>query len=70
MSLTHRERVRTVLAGKQPDRPVIDLGGRVASMSTPAYLALKACLGLGHSLSDETITPLNTEEGDRHDDLA
>jgi uroporphyrinogen decarboxylase len=49
-----------VLSGERPDRPVVDLGGRVASLSTPAYLELKAHLGLGAGLADETITLLNT----------
>jgi uroporphyrinogen decarboxylase len=57
---THRERVRAVLAGERPDRPVVDLGGRVASLSTPAYLDLKVHLGLGAGLVDETVTLLNT----------
>lgn len=60
MPSTHRERVRAVLSGERPDRPVVDLGGRVASLSTPAYLELKAHLGLGAGLMDETITLLNT----------
>lgn len=60
MALIHRERVRTVLAGGLPDRPVVDLGGRVASLSTPAYLDLKACLGYGGELSTESVTLLNT----------
>jgi uroporphyrinogen decarboxylase len=60
MPLTHRERVELVLSGERPDRPVVDLGGRVASLSTPAYLDLKAHLGLGRALEGETITMLNT----------
>jgi hypothetical protein len=58
--LTHRERVRALFAGERPDRPVVDLGGRVASCSTPAYLALKAHLGYGEGLTDETVTLLKT----------
>jgi uroporphyrinogen decarboxylase len=58
--LTHRERVRALLAGEQPDRPVADLGGRVASLSTPAYLDLKSYLGFPPDLEDETVTLLNT----------
>lgn len=60
MGLTHRERVRTVLAGEQPDHPITDLGGRVASLSTPAYLDLKGHLGLTLELESETVTLLNT----------
>lgn len=60
MNLTHRERVRAVLSGEKPDRPVADLGGRVSSLSTPAYQALKAHLGYGYELNDETVTLLNT----------
>jgi uroporphyrinogen decarboxylase len=56
MSLTHRERVQAVLAGEKPDKPVVDLGGRVASMSPPAYLALKEQMGFGQKLTSETIT--------------
>jgi uroporphyrinogen decarboxylase len=58
--LTHRQRVRAVLAGERPDHPVIDLGGRVASLSTPAYRDLKAYLGYGAELTGETVTLLNT----------
>lgn len=58
--MRHRERVAALLNGKQIDRPVVDLGGRVASLSTPAYLALKAYLGFGSQLEDETVTLLNT----------
>ena len=60
MPSTHRERVRALLAGERPDRPVVDLGGRVASLSLPAYLELKAHLGLGTGLDGETVTLLNT----------
>ncbi|MCZ7542987.1 MAG: uroporphyrinogen decarboxylase family protein [Anaerolineae bacterium] len=58
--LSPRDRVRAVFAGERPDRPVVDLGGRVASLSTPAYLALKAHLGYGDALDGETVTLLNT----------
>lgn len=37
-----------------------DLGGRVASLSTPAYLSLKDFLGYGTTLSTERISLLNT----------
>ena len=60
MALKHRERVRAVLNGERPDRAVADMGGRVASLSTPAYLALKAHLGYGDDLTVETVTFLNT----------
>ena len=56
----HRERVRTVLTRKRPDIPVADLGGRVASLNTSAYLALKKFLGYGDNLENETVTFLNT----------
>ena len=58
--MNHRERVRSILAREEPDRPVVDLGGRVASLSAPAYLALKAHLGFGDQIEEETITFLNT----------
>jgi uroporphyrinogen decarboxylase len=58
--MNHRERVRALLSGAKPIRPVVDLGGRVASLSTPAYLALKQYLGLGSQLEGETVTSLNT----------
>jgi len=60
MPSTHRERVRALLAGERPDRPVVDLGGRVASLSLPPYLELKAHLGLGPVVDGETVTLLNT----------
>lgn len=60
MVLSHRERFHAVLAGEQPDRPLVDLGGRVASLSAPAYLSLKRYLGFGEDLVDETLTLLNT----------
>ena len=60
MPKTRREVARAVLSGRSPDHPVVDLGGRVASLSTPAYLDLKAHLGYGHELGGETITFLNT----------
>ena len=60
MGLTHRQRFQAILAGDQPDRPLVDLGGRVASISTPAYLSLKAHLGYGEKLAEETLTLLNT----------
>ena len=39
---------------------MVDFGGRVASACTPVYQELKAHLGFGSSLRDETITMLNT----------
>lgn len=59
-----RKRVRALFAGKRPDHPVVDLGGRVASLSLPAYLALKDFLGFGDRLEDDTVTLLNTIGGD------
>ena len=56
----YRERIRAMFSGEQPERPVVDLGGRVASLSTRAYVALKAHLGFGDDLNTETITLLNT----------
>lgn len=58
--MNHRERVRAVLDGALPDRPVVDLGGRVASLNRSAYLALKAHLGYGYELEHESVTLLNT----------
>ena len=60
MPLTPRQRVRTLLSGKTPDRPIADLGGRVASLNTSAYLDLKKYLGFGDQLETETVTLLNT----------
>jgi uroporphyrinogen decarboxylase len=60
VALTHRDRFKAVLSGEKPDRPLVDFGGRVASISTPAYLALKKYLGFGDSLVGETRTLLNT----------
>jgi len=58
--MRHRERVRALFTGKRLDHPVVDLGGRVASLSLPAYLVLKDFLGFGDQLEDETVTLLNT----------
>lgn len=58
--MNHRDRVRSLLNREKPDFPVVDLGGRVASLSTPAYLSLKAHLGYGDKIESETITFLNT----------
>lgn len=55
-----RDRLRAVLAGEKPDRPVCDLGGRVASLNTSAYLDLKDWLGFDRALENETVTFLNT----------
>jgi len=58
--MRHRERVRAILNGDLPDQPLFDMGGRVASLSTPAYMALKSYLGFGDDLGSEQITALNT----------
>ena len=58
--MNHRLAVRAVLAGEPPVYPLADLGGRVASLSTPAYLDLKSFLGLGSDLTCESLTLLNT----------
>ena len=60
MSMSHRERVRAVFSGLKPDKPLVDLGGRVASLNTHAYMALKAYLGLDPWLVQEKTTFLNT----------
>lgn len=60
MSLTHRERVRTVLSGRAPDRPVVDLGGFVCSFSKEAYLDLKAHLGFGTDMEEAYVTFIGT----------
>lgn len=60
MTLTPRERVRAVLNGERPDFPVMDLGGRVASLNTTAYLKLKKHLGYEKKLVGESVTFLNT----------
>jgi uroporphyrinogen decarboxylase len=60
MTLSHREQFRAALSGHLPDRPLVDLGGRVASISAPAYLSLKSYLGFGDNLVEETLTFLNT----------
>ncbi len=59
--MTHRERVRALFAGERLDLPVVDMGGRVASLNKTAYLDLKTYLGYGSTLTDsETVTLLNT----------
>jgi uroporphyrinogen decarboxylase len=60
MEMSHRQRARAVLSGERPDRPVFDMGGRVASLSIPPYLTLKAHLGFEEELDGEQITILNT----------
>jgi uroporphyrinogen decarboxylase len=60
VGMTNREQFYAVLSGEKPDRPLVDLGGRVASMSKPAYLQLKTYLGMGDGLAEETVTFLNT----------
>ena len=60
MTLTHRERVRAVLSGERPDRPVVDLGGFVNTFTRESYLEFKAHLGYGSDLAEETITMINT----------
>ena len=48
MSLTHRQRVQAVLAGEHPGQPVVDLGGRVASLNKQAHLrpGARSCAAL------------------------
>ncbi len=58
--MTHIERVEALFAGERPDRPVVDLGGRVASVNVNCYLELKACVGLEAKWTNETTTLLNT----------
>ncbi|RPI82347.1 MAG: hypothetical protein EHM41_18565 [Chloroflexi bacterium] len=58
--MNHRERVQAVLKHQKPDIPVVDLGGRVASLHWRAYLDLKTYLGFGDKLEGEEITSLNT----------
>ncbi len=54
--MTHRERVMAALAGQEPDRVPMDLGGaRITSMHTVAHRRLKAHLGLN-------IAPGGSEE--------
>jgi uroporphyrinogen decarboxylase len=60
MSMTRRERVQAVLAGEEPDRTVVDLGGFVCSFSEEPYLALKAYMGFGDQLDRESITLIRT----------
>jgi uroporphyrinogen decarboxylase len=62
MAITHRERVREMLSGISPFQPIGDLGGRVASLSLPAYLDFKEYLGYGREIEGESITFLNTVE--------
>ena len=57
---TPRDHVRLMLSGKSSRHPIVDLGGRVASLSIPAYLDLKAFLGFGNQLESESVTMLNT----------
>lgn len=58
--MTPKERVQAVLEHERPDRPVVDLGGRVASINVNCYLDLKDYLGLGRNWDKETTTLLNT----------
>ena len=58
--LTHRERVCAEFAGGQTSRALVDLGGRVASLSILAYQKLKTYLGFGDGLNAETTALLNT----------
>ena len=56
-----RKSVLALLKGEKPSTAIVDLGGRVASFSKPAYLDFKKYLGLGAKLSqNETVTLLNT----------
>jgi uroporphyrinogen decarboxylase len=59
-TMNHRDRVRELFSKKKPDVPIVDLGGRVASLHKQAYLDLKAYLGFGESLVEEKVTFLNT----------
>jgi uroporphyrinogen decarboxylase len=58
--MNHRERVQAVFSQKKPNIPVVDMGGRVASLNTSAYLDLKHHLGFGNRLENESVTLLNT----------
>jgi uroporphyrinogen decarboxylase len=59
-----RNIIRSFLKGEKPDIPLVDLGGRVASFSIPAYLAFKKHIGLENILEpNETTTMLNTLAG-------
>jgi len=50
-----------LLENRGTRRALVDLGGRVASFSTPAYLYFKNFLGLGSNLTaEESVTFLNT----------
>lgn len=60
MTMSQRERARAILSGQKPDRAVVDLGGFVCSFSIEPYLALKAYLGYGDRLENETITLIRT----------
>jgi uroporphyrinogen decarboxylase len=55
-----REKVRKLLSHQKIDEPIADLGGRVSSFCTPAYLQFKQYLGFGGNLVDEKTTLLNT----------
>ncbi len=48
--MTPRDRMIAGLSRERPDTPAVDLGGRVASLCIPAYLALKQHLGFGDAL--------------------
>lgn len=58
--MSSRSLVQALLSEKKPERPITDLGGRVASLNTSAYLTVKEYLGFGNRIEDETITNLNT----------
>ena len=54
--MTHRERVMAALAGEEPDRVPMDLGGSLASTIVgDAYPALRAELGLGVREAEGTL---------------
>jgi uroporphyrinogen decarboxylase len=55
-----QQRVRRFLSGSSSDRPIVDIGGRVASLHKSVYPGLKNLLGFGSIIESETITTLNT----------
>lgn len=68
MNHPHKSAVFVFNKGK-PEKAVVDLGGRVASFSKPAYLEFKKYLGMGEELSpNESLTMLNTI-GDFEEDV-
>lgn len=56
----YRKQIRRMFNGQKPEFPLVDMGGRVASLCAPVYFKLKEHIGFGSDQTNETITMLNT----------